>query len=137
MFRSLPLMQINQNQCQIWLKTSMVLYNQNEAACFKNVNICWITKIIFYLEILSGRNSNLYLKLFILTPVLIRHLWQLKTLVFLHWRLICSVIFNEGESAASFCRQATAWVPDMFCNCYLVKNHKITNNSGTTEAREK
>ncbi len=25
------------------------------------------------------------------TPVLIRHLWQLKTVVFLHWCLICSV----------------------------------------------
>jgi len=28
-------------------------------------------------------------------------------------------------------------VPDMFCNFYLVKNHKIVNNSATTEAREK
>jgi len=28
-------------------------------------------------------------------------------------------------------------VPDMFCNFYLVKNHKIANNSATTEAREK
>ncbi len=25
------------------------------------------------------------------TPVLIRHLWQLKTVVFLHWCLICTV----------------------------------------------
>jgi hypothetical protein len=25
------------------------------------------------------------------TPVLIRHLWQLKTVVFLHWCLICAV----------------------------------------------
>ncbi len=25
----------------------------------------------------------------------------------------------------------------MFCNFYLVKNHKIANNSTTTEAREK
>ncbi len=28
-------------------------------------------------------------------------------------------------------------VPGMFCNFYLVKNHKIANNSATTEAREK
>jgi hypothetical protein len=28
-------------------------------------------------------------------------------------------------------------VPDMFYNFYLVKNHKIANNSATTEAREK
>jgi hypothetical protein len=25
------------------------------------------------------------------TPVLIRHLWQLKTVVFQHWHLICAV----------------------------------------------
>ncbi len=28
------------------------------------------------------------------TPVLIRHLWQLKTVVFLHWCLICTVLFS-------------------------------------------
>ncbi len=26
------------------------------------------------------------------TPVFIRHLWQLKTVVFLHWCLICAVL---------------------------------------------
>jgi hypothetical protein len=30
-----------------------------------------------------------------------------------------------------------AWLSDMFCNFYLVKNHKFANNSETTEAREK
>ncbi len=44
---------------------------------------------------------------------------------------------NEGESAASFCRQVTAWVKDMFCNFYIVKIHQIVNNSATTETREK
>jgi hypothetical protein len=29
-----------------------------------------------------------------------------------------------------------AWVPDRFCNFYLVKTHKIANNSTTTEARK-
>jgi len=43
----------------------------------------------------------------------------------------------EGISAASFCCQVAALVPDMFYNFYLVKNHKIANNSATTEAREK
>jgi hypothetical protein len=32
---------------------------------------------------------------------------------------------------------AARLVPDMFCNFYLVKNHKIANNSATTKAREK
>jgi hypothetical protein len=45
--------------------------------------------------------------------------------------------FNEGESAASFCHQLAALFPDMFCDFYLVKNHKIAENSTTTEAREK
>jgi hypothetical protein len=27
--------------------------------------------------------------------------------------------------------------PDIFCNLYLVKNHKIAKNSTTTKAREK
>jgi hypothetical protein len=44
---------------------------------------------------------------------------------------------NEGESAASFGCQVAALVPDMFCNFYLTNNHKIDNNSATTEAREK
>jgi len=45
--------------------------------------------------------------------------------------------YNEGISAASFCRQVAALVLDMFCNFYLVKDHEIANNSATTEAREK
>jgi hypothetical protein len=30
---------------------------------------------------------------FFSTPVFIRHLWRLKTVVFLHWCLICTVLF--------------------------------------------
>jgi hypothetical protein len=41
---------------------------------------------------------------------------------------------NEGKSAASFCHQVAALVPDMFYNFYLVKNYKIANNLATTEA---
>jgi hypothetical protein len=44
---------------------------------------------------------------------------------------------NEGKSAVSFCRQVASWVKDMVRNFYLVKNHKIANNSTTTKAREK
>jgi len=43
----------------------------------------------------------------------------------------------RGKSTASFCRLvAAAWFPDMFCNFYLVKNHKIIKSSTTTKARE-
>jgi hypothetical protein len=41
--------------------------------------------------------------------------------------------FYQDKSAASFCRQVTTWAPDMFCNSFLVKNHKIANNSASTK----
>jgi len=51
------------------------------------------------------------------------------------WPLVLFIHFNVGKSAASFCHQVATLVPDMFCSFYLVKNHKIANNSETTEAR--
>jgi hypothetical protein len=44
---------------------------------------------------------------------------------------------NEGKSAASFCHQLAALVPDMYCNFYLVKNCKSAKDIITTKAREK
>jgi hypothetical protein len=43
---------------------------------------------------------------------------------------------NYDQSAAHFCRQVAALVQDKLCNFYLVKNHKIANNSKVAEARE-
>jgi hypothetical protein len=48
-----------------------------------------------------------------------------------------SIVINEGKSAAIFYHQVAAWVPDMFCNFYLVKSHKIADNSETIKARDK
>jgi hypothetical protein len=45
--------------------------------------------------------------------------------------------YNVDKSAAIFCCQVAACVPDMFCNFYFVKSHKIANNSTTAEAGEK
>jgi hypothetical protein len=45
--------------------------------------------------------------------------------------------YNEVKSAASFCHEVAALVPDMFCKFYLVKNNKITKNSTTAKDREK
>jgi hypothetical protein len=44
---------------------------------------------------------------------------------------------NEGKSAASFYHHVAARFPDMFCNFYLVKNHKIDKNSTTAKASDK
>jgi hypothetical protein len=49
--------------------------------------------IYSYLETSGGQSSNLYLNVVhFLTLVLIRHLWQLKTIVFLQWCLIHAVV---------------------------------------------
>jgi hypothetical protein len=32
---------------------------------------------------------------------------------------------KQGKSAACFCHQVAAWVPDMFSNFYFMKNHNI------------
>jgi hypothetical protein len=41
-----------------------------------------VVKVIIYMKMLFIFS----------TPVLIEHLWQLKTVVFLHWCLICAVL---------------------------------------------
>jgi hypothetical protein len=64
-----------------------------EQRALKIVNNCLNTNINSYLETSGGQSYNLYLNVvyFFSTPVLIRHLWQLKTVVFLHWCLMCAV----------------------------------------------
>ncbi len=54
----------------------------------KNVSSCLNTNIYSYLETSGGQSYNLYLNIVhFLTLVLIRHLWQLRTFIFLHWCL--------------------------------------------------
>jgi hypothetical protein len=58
----------------------------------QNINNCLNTNIYSYLETSGGQSSNLYLHVVhFSTPVLIRKLWQLKTVVFMHSCLICIV----------------------------------------------
>ncbi len=48
----------------------------------------------FMIQTPAGQSSNLYLiVVHFSTLVLIRHLWRLKTVVFLHWCLIHAVLF--------------------------------------------
>ncbi len=42
-----------------------------------------------------------------------------------------------GKFSCQFLLPGGSIGSDMFCKFYLVKNHKIANNSATTEAREK
>ncbi len=56
-----------------------------EQQALKNVSNCWNDNISFYLETSGGQSYNAHLNVaHFSTPVLIRHLWQLKTVVFLH-----------------------------------------------------
>jgi hypothetical protein len=61
----------------------------------KMLNHCLIANIYSYLETSGGQSSNLYLNvLHFSTLVLIRHLWQLKTVVFLPWCPIHTVLLS-------------------------------------------
>jgi hypothetical protein len=42
-----------------------------------------------------------------------------------------------GECSDPFFKHFDSFVPNIFATFYSVKNHKITNNSATTEAKEK
>ena len=65
-----------------------------EQHAYKNVNNRLSTNIDPYLDTSGGQSSHLFLNVVhFLTPVLIRHLWQFKTVVFLHWCLIRAIHF--------------------------------------------
>jgi hypothetical protein len=99
----------------------------NGTAHFKNVKNCLNTNIYFHLETSGGQSSILYLNVVhFLSPVLIRHLWQLKTVVFLHWCPIQSVLLLENlyltllrtsirSFLRKFCEYALCFL-NIFCN---------------------
>ncbi len=61
-----------------------------EQHALRNVNNCWNTNIPFYLETSDGQNSKS--KFIFSISVLIRHLWQLRTVIFLLYCLIWAVL---------------------------------------------
>jgi hypothetical protein len=70
-----------------------------EQRALKFLNNCVNTYLNSYLETSGGQSSNLYLNVVpFLTPVLVRHLWQLKLVVFRHWCLICAVLLARSGS---------------------------------------
>jgi hypothetical protein len=67
----------------------------------KNVNYILGTNIYYYLGISGGQSSNLYLMLLIFSiPVLIGHLWQLKTVVYtccyIKSRQFFNIVLRQG-----------------------------------------
>ncbi len=68
-----------------------------EQCTLKNVSNCLNTNVYSYLETSGGPSYFLYLNVVhFLKPVLIRHLWQLKTVVFLHWCIIRAALLLSG-----------------------------------------
>ncbi len=64
-----------------------------EQHALENVNNCLNINTYFFIETSGGQSSYLYLNAAnFFTPVLIKHLLQFKTVVFLHWCLICAVL---------------------------------------------
>jgi hypothetical protein len=69
-----------------------------EQHALKNVNSCLNTDIYSCLETSNGESCNLHLNMVhFSTPVLIRHLWQLKTAVFSHRGIIRAVLLFEYQ----------------------------------------
>jgi hypothetical protein len=54
------------------------------------------------------------------------------SLVLMKW-----MFYNEGKSAARFCRLVGTGVPDIFGNCYLGKSYKIANNQQPLKLEKK
>jgi len=82
----------------------ILFWMRNSESCMKertlrNVNICCHTKISFYLETLVKIIIFFEILFIFSTPVLIRHLLQLKIVVFLHKCLICAVLFLVNFNA--------------------------------------
>ncbi len=86
-----------------------------EQSALKNVNNCFKTNFYSCLDSSVGKSYNLYLNTaHCSTAVLIRHPWQLKTVVFLNWCLISSVLLGVNQliqkmpnSEELFARQPT------------------------------
>ncbi len=68
------------------------------------------------------------------TPVLIRHLWQLKTVAFLHWCLICTFLLDSDANKTSFLR--FVYTRDMYMafllsDAILIEHTQVKHLSGT------
>jgi hypothetical protein len=74
-----------------------------EQRTLKNVNNSMTTNIYSYLVTSTVVKVLIYIYMLLIfsTPVLIRHLWQLKTVVFLHWCLIRTVLLFTSVKHSS------------------------------------
>jgi hypothetical protein len=106
------------NKCKQLLEYhQLLLFRDTRVQCYKTfLNIMYFvlrlgrkslpgTNTIAYYKSSQYTDKNILITLgpgclsycLYLTPVLIRHLWQLKTVVFLHQCLKCAVLFHSSD----------------------------------------
>ncbi len=79
-------------------------YDKKGTACFKKCKQLYEYQQLCLLRDIWWSSSNLHLNVVhFSTPVLIRHMWQLKTVVILHWCLIRAAAFIDIESLKIDC----------------------------------
>ena len=142
----LHFIQLNKFLC----KEKALAFNQDRcchlALCLRLILFhCLNINIYFYLETSAVKSSNLYLiDVHFLTPMLIRHLWQLKTFVFLHWCLICAVLLAQKAKvfyialswkglpgmALSFWANRTAHIRHQCMKTTVLSCHRWVVNTG-------
>ncbi len=102
-----------------------------EQRAFKIVNNCLNTNISSNLE--GGQSSYLYLNgVHFLTPVLFRHLSQLKTVVFLHLYLIGAVhrhLRKDRQINGSYCLPCLS---NQYCQWPLQRRQKCLESCGAS-----
>ncbi len=100
-----------------------------EPCALKNENNCLNTNIYSFLETTGGQSSNLYLNVvhFFSTPVLIRHLWQLKADVFMHWHLTCSVLLKTKMKDNLKLSVKTQELFHLHCSAQCLKTFSFRN----------
>jgi hypothetical protein len=82
----------------IFFEDKLILVATVEQCALKNVNNCLNTNIYSYLETSGVQIYYLYLNdVHFSTPVLIRPLWQLKIVIFLHRCLIHAVLLYHDS----------------------------------------
>jgi len=106
-----------------------------EQCAIKNVSNYLNTNICPNLETSGCRSSNLnFNDVPFSTPVLIIHMWQFNTVVFLHWCLICTVLFYSNVKSVNWCHKNYNFVCAVLY--LLILDGKLTSSRDTSSPTE-
>ncbi len=88
--------------CGLYYKLTMIVnyassvISEQSFQLIDNARVIIYDRHVFIVQAAGGQSSNFFMLFMFSTLELIRHLWQLKTVVFLHWCLICAVLLNPS-----------------------------------------